>query len=91
MWLLTWGWTSSVGILALMVAAASFLLGAFSVWVVEFGQRRRARRAEARVRELESALEAHEASSRAAAVTAAPPVTPAAVVPPVSSSASSVP
>lgn len=61
MWLLAYGWSCSIGVLALLVAVVSFLLGAFSVWIVELGQRRRARRAEARVRELEAALAVHEA------------------------------
>lgn len=56
MWVLAYGWSCSIGVLALSVAALSFLLGAFSVWVVELAQRRRARRAEGQVRELEDRL-----------------------------------
>ncbi|MBO1360939.1 LapA family protein [Acetobacter sacchari] len=61
MWLLTYGWSSSVGIVALIVAAISFLLGAFSVWVVELAQRRRARKAEAQIRELNATLAQRDA------------------------------
>lgn len=64
MWLLAYGWSCSIGVLALLVAVVSFLLGAFSVWIVELGQRRRARRAEARVRDLEATLATHDAQSR---------------------------
>ncbi len=77
MWLLAYGWSCSIGVLALLVAAVSFLLGAFSVWIVELGQRRRARRAEAKVRELEATLAAQEAQLRVQPHS--PPSAPAAV------------
>ncbi|NHN90293.1 lipopolysaccharide assembly protein LapA domain-containing protein [Acetobacter conturbans] len=54
MWFLTYSWSSSVGVLALLIAFGGLLLGAFGVWVSELGQRRRARKAEARVKELEA-------------------------------------
>ncbi|MFT8675828.1 MAG: lipopolysaccharide assembly protein LapA domain-containing protein [Acetobacter sp.] len=56
MWLLTYSWKSSAGVLALLVAALAFLLGAFCLWVVELRQRRRARKAELQVRELQAQL-----------------------------------
>ncbi|GBQ64774.1 hypothetical protein AA103196_0971 [Ameyamaea chiangmaiensis NBRC 103196] len=57
MWLVTYGWQWSAGVLALATSTAFFLLGAFAVWVVELRQSRRARRAEARVRELETQID----------------------------------
>jgi len=57
MWLVTFGWKWSTGVLALATATAFFLLGAFAVWVVEIRQVRRARRAEAQVRVLEGQIE----------------------------------
>lgn len=56
MWLLTYSWKTSAGVLALSVACIAFLLGAFCLWVVELRQRRRARKAEQHVRELETQL-----------------------------------
>jgi putative membrane protein len=56
MWLLTYSWKTSAGVLALSVACVAFILGAFCLWVVELRQRRRARRAEQHVRELEAQL-----------------------------------
>jgi len=58
MWLVTYGWKWSSGVLALATSTAFFLLGAFAVWVVEIRQLRRARRAEAQVRVLEGQIEA---------------------------------
>lgn len=54
MWFLTYSWSSSVGVLALLLAFGGLLLGAFGMWVSELGQRHRARKAEARVKELEN-------------------------------------
>lgn len=56
MWFLTYSWSSSVGVLAVLIAFGGLLLGAFGVWVSELGQRRRARKAEARVKELETTV-----------------------------------
>jgi lipopolysaccharide assembly protein A len=55
-WLLDWGWKSSVGVLTLIVAASFFILGAVSVWFAELRQRGRARRAEQQVRTLEEQI-----------------------------------
>ncbi|MFT8445904.1 lipopolysaccharide assembly protein LapA domain-containing protein, partial [Acetobacter orientalis] len=63
MWMFTYSWKSSIGVLALSVAAVAFLAGAFCFWVAEFGQRRRARKAEQRVRELETQLEQVKATA----------------------------
>ena len=79
MWMLTYSWKCSLGVLALSVGALSFLLGAFCLWVVEFRQGRRARRAEQQVRDLEAQL----AQMRAILANRAPPVVPATDVPPV--------
>ena len=63
------GWEASVAlsVAVLLASGVFFLLGALVVWFGELRQRRRARRAETRVRELESQL----ATMRAAL---APPV-----------------
>ncbi|PHY93997.1 hypothetical protein CSR02_08670 [Acetobacter pomorum] len=63
MWLLTYSWKSSAGVLALLVAAVAFLLGAFCLWTAEFKQRRRARKAEQHVKELEDQLAQVQAMS----------------------------
>jgi lipopolysaccharide assembly protein A len=49
-----YSWQSSVGVVALVTAVVFFLLGALFVWFAELRQRRRARRAEAQVRTLET-------------------------------------
>ena len=50
--------------IAILVAmAVAFLLGALVVWVSELSQRRRARRAEQKVRLLEARIEAMQASA----------------------------
>ncbi|MFT9399046.1 lipopolysaccharide assembly protein LapA domain-containing protein [Acetobacter sp.] len=67
MWMLTYSWKSSIGVLALSVAAVGFLAGAFCFWVAEFGQRRRARKAEQRVRELEAQVAQIQAAAAAQA------------------------
>lgn len=76
MWLLTYSWKCSAGVLALSVAAASFIMGAFCLWVAELVQRRRARKAEQRVRELEGQLAQIQAASAVTpqSVVAAPAV-----------------
>lgn len=65
------GYAANVALSAAVLAASAifFLLGALLVWFSELRQRRRARRAELRVRELETAL----AASRATPVVAAGP------------------
>ena len=83
MWFLTYSWSSSVGVLALLIAFVGLLLGAFGVWVSELGQRRRARKAEARTKELEATIASQTAELErlqtqarlAAAANAVPPVT----------------
>ncbi|MGD7070115.1 lipopolysaccharide assembly protein LapA domain-containing protein [Acetobacter sp. AAB5] len=82
MWLLTYSWKSSAGVLALLVAAVAFLLGAFCLWTAEFRQRRRARKAEQHVKELEAQLAQVQAVSSmpvapAPVAVATPPVSPA--------------
>ena len=54
------GWETSVAlsVAVLLASAVFFLLGALVVWFGELRQRRRARRAETRVRELETQLAA---------------------------------
>lgn len=59
---------------AVLVAAGFFfLLGAFAVWISELRQRRRARRAEQRVRVLEEQLAGLRASASPLPVPALPP------------------
>ncbi|GAN69533.1 lipopolysaccharide assembly protein LapA domain-containing protein [Acetobacter orleanensis] len=67
MWLLTYSWKCSAGVLALIVAAISFIMGAFCLWVAELVQRRRARKAEQRIKELEVQLAQVQAASAVAA------------------------
>lgn len=76
MWLLTYSWKCSAGVLALLVAATAFLLGAFCLWVVELRQSRRARRAEQQVRELEAQLAQLQAANAQLAAPPAGAVTP---------------
>lgn len=63
MWLLTYSWKCSAGVLALSVAAIAFVMGAFCLWVAELVQRRRARKAEQRIKELEAQLVQVQAAS----------------------------
>ncbi|MFT8932169.1 MAG: LapA family protein [Acetobacter syzygii] len=82
MWMLTYSWKCSLGVLALSVGALSFLLGAFCLWVVEFRQGRRARKAEQQVRDLEAQLAQVKAIlANRPAVGAAPPVEQPVVAP----------
>lgn len=61
-------WQSSAGAVALIFAGVFFLLGALLVWFSELGQRRRARRAEQQVKQLEAKLaELHAQMSQAVA------------------------
>ena len=78
MWILTYSWKCSLGVLALSVGAVAFLLGAFCLWVVEFRQGRRARKAEQHVRDLEAQL-----AQVRAMLANRPPVIPAPDVSPV--------
>lgn len=73
MWLLTYSWKCSAGVLALSVAAVAFIMGAFCLWAAELVQRRRARRAEQRIKELEAQL----AQVQAASAIVQQPVVPA--------------
>ncbi|KAA8390639.1 LapA family protein [Acetobacter tropicalis] len=83
MWLLTYSWKCSAGVLALIVAAVAFIMGAFCLWAAELVQRRRARKAEQRVRELEAQLAQVQAASAATHVVEHPQGIPtAAVIPP---------
>ena len=84
MWLLTYSWKSSAGVLALIVAAVAFVMGAFCLWAAELVQRRRARKAEQRVRELETQLAQAQAAvaTSVAAPAQAVPVSGTVVPPP---------
>ncbi|AQS85992.1 MAG: lipopolysaccharide assembly protein LapA domain-containing protein [Acetobacter aceti] len=97
MWFLTYSWSSSVGVLALLIAFGGLLLGAFGVWVSELNQRRRARKAEARNRELEATvasqtaeLERLQAQARLAMATNASPAVITSITPITPSSSSGV-
>jgi putative membrane protein len=57
----------------LVVAAVAFLFGGCIVWISELGQRRRARRAEARLRRLEEEVQALQARSAVRSEPALPP------------------
>ena len=67
---LVWKTSVSLSVAVLLASAAFFLLGALVVWFGELRQRRRARRAEYRVRELEAQLT--EARVTLAPITTAP-------------------
>ncbi|MCQ8278068.1 lipopolysaccharide assembly protein LapA domain-containing protein [Acetobacteraceae bacterium KSS8] len=61
-------WQSSAGAIALISAGVFFVLGALLVWFSELGQRRRARRAEQQVKQLEAKLaDLHAQMSQAVA------------------------
>jgi uncharacterized integral membrane protein len=72
-------WPTDVGIVvpvsvAVMVGmAGAFLVGALFVWIGALGQRRRARRAEARVRVLDQQLETLKARISQGSATMPPP------------------
>nr|WP_298796641.1 LapA family protein [uncultured Acetobacter sp.] len=66
MWLLTYSWKCSAGVLALIVSAVAFIMGAFCLWAAELIQRRRARKAEQRIKELEVQLAQVQAASAVA-------------------------
>lgn len=74
---LQWKWTSSPGVLALLVAALLYATGSASVWVVVLRQMRRARRAEQEVRTLRARLPENDvAAPRAPGLTSAPASSP---------------
>jgi uncharacterized integral membrane protein len=62
-----------VSIVVLIGMAGAFLVGGLFVWMGSLGQRRRARRAEARVRVLDQQLEALKARLSQPAVPLQPP------------------
>lgn len=82
MWMLTYSWKCSLGVLALSVGALSFLLGAFCLWVVEFRQGRRARKAEQQVRDLEAQLAQVRAMLANRPAVVPPPETPPVITTP---------
>ncbi|ATU73927.1 hypothetical protein SXCC_01141 [Gluconacetobacter sp. SXCC-1] len=59
---LQWKWTSSPGVLALLVAALFYATGSASAWIVVLRQMRRARRAEQELRTLRARLPADDAA-----------------------------
>ncbi|GAN95752.1 hypothetical protein Geu3261_0035_114 [Komagataeibacter europaeus NBRC 3261] len=74
---LQWKWTSSPGVLALLVAALLYATGSASVWVVVLRQMRRARRAEQEVRALRARLPENDTgAARASGLTSAPASSP---------------
>ena len=58
LWPTDYGIDVPISIAILVAMAIAFLLGAFMVWMSELAQRRRARRAERKVRLLEAQIEA---------------------------------
>lgn len=74
---LQWKWTSSPGVLALLVAALLYATGSASVWIVVLRQMRRARRAEQEVRTLRARLDStDETAPRVPGLTSAPADSP---------------
>ncbi|WP_240906483.1 LapA family protein [Komagataeibacter xylinus] len=73
---LQWKWTSSPGVLALLVAALFYATGSASVWVVVLRQIRRARRAEQELRTLRASLPETDAPARLPGLTSAPANSP---------------
>lgn len=57
---LQWKWTSSPGVLALLVAALFYATGSASAWIVVLRQMRRARRAEQELRTLRARMPADD-------------------------------
>lgn len=66
LWPTDLAWDVPLSIAILIGAAIAFLFGALLVWIGELAQRRRARRAEARVRLLEEQVAALQARLKAA-------------------------
>ena len=50
LWVVSYGWQLALGVFTLGVGVASFVVGAFVMWVGELRQRTRARHAESEVR-----------------------------------------
>ena len=74
---LEWKWTSSPGVLALLVGALFYATGSASAWIVVLRQMRRARRAEQELRTLRARMPVDEATpARAPGLTSAPPDSP---------------
>ncbi|CAM3076494.1 DUF1049 domain-containing protein [Komagataeibacter xylinus] len=73
---LQWKWTSSPGVLALLVAALFYATGSASVWIVVLRQIRRARRAEQELRTLRASLPDTDAPTRPPGLTSAPANSP---------------
>ncbi|BAK84330.1 LapA family protein [Komagataeibacter medellinensis] len=74
---LQWKWTSSPGVLALLVAALFYATGSASVWIVVLRQMRRARRAEQELRALRASLPADDAAvARPVGLASAPTSSP---------------
>lgn len=74
---LQWKWTSSPGVLALLVAALFYATGSASAWIVVLRQMRRARRAEQELRTLRASLPADDAAAaRPAGLASAPASSP---------------
>ncbi|BAT20865.1 LapA family protein [Asaia bogorensis] len=65
LWIVSYGWQFSVGMLVLGVGVASFLIGGFVMFIGEIKQRSRARKAEQQVRALETqVLDLHQRIDR---------------------------
>ncbi|GAB6967416.1 hypothetical protein JCM25156A_14530 [Komagataeibacter kakiaceti JCM 25156] len=87
---LQWKWTSSPGVLALLVAALFYATGSASAWIVVLRQMRRARRAEQELRTLRARMPVDDTvATRPPGLTSAPAgspmlraYAPAPVVPP---------
>ncbi|MGY6768334.1 LapA family protein [Komagataeibacter sp. NFXK3] len=73
---LQWKWTSSPGVLALLVAALFYATGSASVWIVVLRQIRRARRAELELRTLRASQPDADATARPPGLTSAPANSP---------------
>ena len=73
---LQWKWTSSPGVLALLVAALFYATGSASVWIVVLRQIRRARRAEQELRTLRASLPETDVPARPPGLTSAPANSP---------------
>jgi uncharacterized integral membrane protein len=58
LWPTDFGFAAPLSIVVLGAMAAAFALGALELWITAIGARRRARRAESRIRALEAQIEA---------------------------------
>lgn len=61
-------WDMPLSVALLITAAVALVVGAVMMWISEFGQRRRARRAEAAARRLEEQLQELQARLREPAI-----------------------